>query len=38
MLVKLMSTALTGMFYTTQRLRAGEKLSMMKYDARGESW
>ncbi|EIW71109.1 hypothetical protein TREMEDRAFT_28345, partial [Tremella mesenterica DSM 1558] len=31
-LVRLVSTALTGFFYTTSRPRIGEKLSMMKYD------
>ncbi|KAL1407313.1 hypothetical protein Q8F55_006735 [Vanrija albida] len=31
-LVRLVSTALTGFFYTTTRTRIGEKLAMMKYD------
>lgn len=35
-LVKLVSTALTGFFYTTSRTRLGEKLAMMKYDPKGE--
>jgi large subunit ribosomal protein L33 len=34
-LVKLISTALTGFFYTTTRPRLGEKLAMMKYDPMG---
>jgi ribosomal protein L33 len=34
-LVKLVSTALTGFFYTTTRPRLGEKLAMMKYDPMG---
>lgn len=36
-IVKLMSTALTGFFYTTTRIRLNTaKMSMMKYDPRGE--
>ncbi|KAI9636246.1 uncharacterized protein MKK02DRAFT_44951 [Dioszegia hungarica] len=31
-LIRLVSTALTGFFYTTTRARLGEKLAMMKYD------
>jgi large subunit ribosomal protein L33 len=30
------STALTGVFYTTSRLRLADKLSKMKYDPVGE--
>ncbi|ELU40219.1 ribosomal l33 domain-containing protein [Rhizoctonia solani AG-1 IA] len=37
-LVKLVSTAQTGYFYTTTRPRLGEKLVRMKYDPKGESW
>lgn len=36
MVVRLISTAQTGFFYTTQRLRQGPKLSAVKYDPRGE--
>jgi len=36
MIVRLISTAQTGYFYTTQRLRQGPKLSAVKYDPRGE--
>ncbi|KZT24314.1 hypothetical protein NEOLEDRAFT_1179310 [Neolentinus lepideus HHB14362 ss-1] len=32
MIVRLVSTAQTGFFYTTQRLRQGPKLSAVKYD------
>lgn len=32
MLVKLVSTALTGYFYTTSRIRTAPKLMMIKYD------
>lgn len=35
-LVRLVSSALTGFFYTTSRQRLGEKLTMMKYDPMGE--
>ncbi|KAL7419363.1 hypothetical protein Q5752_006201 [Cryptotrichosporon argae] len=31
-LIRLVSTALTGFFYTTTRPRVAEKLAMMKYD------
>ncbi|ODN79441.1 ribosomal protein L33 [Cryptococcus amylolentus CBS 6039] len=31
-LVKLVSTALTGSFYTTSRVRVGDKLAKIKYD------
>ncbi|KAF8883344.1 hypothetical protein CPB84DRAFT_1850987 [Gymnopilus junonius] len=31
-IVRLISTAQTGFFYTTQRLRTGPKLSAVKYD------
>ncbi|ORX34030.1 hypothetical protein BD324DRAFT_584122, partial [Kockovaella imperatae] len=31
-IVRLVSTALTGYFYTTTRLRTAPKLSFMKYD------
>lgn len=34
-LVKLVSTALSGFFYTTTRPRVAEKLAMMKYDPKG---
>lgn len=34
--MKLVSTALTGSFYTTSRVRVGEKLAMIKYDPIGE--
>ena len=37
-IVKLMSTALTGFFYTTKRLRTSDKLSMVKFDPRGASF
>jgi len=36
MVVRLISTAQTGYFYTTQRLRQGPKLSAVKYDPRGK--
>ncbi|KAF9035543.1 hypothetical protein BJ165DRAFT_1355590, partial [Panaeolus papilionaceus] len=32
LIVRLISTAQTGFFYTTQRLRTGPKLSAVKYD------
>jgi ribosomal protein L33 len=35
MIVRLISTAQTGFFYTTQRLRQGPKLSAVKYDPKG---
>ena len=35
MIVRLVSTAQTGFFYTTQRLRQGPKLSAVKYDPKG---
>ena len=35
MIVRLISTAQTGFFYTTQRLRQGPKLSAIKYDPKG---
>jgi ribosomal protein L33 len=31
-----MSTALTGFFYTTTRVRTAHKLSFVKYDPKGE--
>ncbi|RSH78252.1 39S ribosomal protein L33, mitochondrial [Apiotrichum porosum] len=31
-LVRLVSSALTGFFYTTSRARLGDKISFMKYD------
>ncbi|OCF58636.1 ribosomal protein L33 [Kwoniella mangroviensis CBS 10435] len=31
-LVKLVSTALTGYFYTTSRIRVSDKLAKIKYD------
>lgn len=34
-IVRLISTAQTGFFYTTQRLRQGPKLSAVKYDPKG---
>ncbi|ORY21329.1 hypothetical protein BCR39DRAFT_553814 [Naematelia encephala] len=33
-IIKLVSTALTGFFYTTTRVRTAAKMSMMKYDPR----
>ncbi|KAF9497994.1 hypothetical protein BDN71DRAFT_1444071 [Pleurotus eryngii] len=33
-IIRLISTAQTGFFYTTQRLRTGPKLSAVKYDPR----
>ena len=38
MIVRLISTAQTGYFYTTQRLRQGPKLSAVKYDPKGFSY
>jgi large subunit ribosomal protein L33 len=37
LIVRLISTAQTGFFYTTQRLRQGPKLSAVKYDPKGEA-
>lgn len=37
MIVRMISTAQTGYFYTTQRLRQGPRLSAVKYDPRGTS-
>nr|XP_019046985.1 50S small subunit ribosomal protein L33 [Kwoniella bestiolae CBS 10118]OCF25915.1 50S small subunit ribosomal protein L33 [Kwoniella bestiolae CBS 10118] len=34
-LVKLVSTALTGYFYTTSRIRVSDKLAKIKYDPIG---
>ncbi|KAH9994432.1 hypothetical protein BJV77DRAFT_943718, partial [Russula vinacea] len=34
LIVRLISTAQTGFFYTTQRLRMGPKLAAVKYDPR----
>ncbi|KAN0121459.1 hypothetical protein V8E52_003355 [Russula decolorans] len=34
LIVRLISTAQTGFFYTTQRLRTGPKLASVKYDPR----
>ncbi|KLO16245.1 hypothetical protein SCHPADRAFT_823489, partial [Schizopora paradoxa] len=34
LIVRLISTAQTGFFYTTQRLRTGNRLSAVKYDPR----
>ncbi|KAI0307466.1 hypothetical protein B0F90DRAFT_1673915 [Multifurca ochricompacta] len=34
LIVRLISTAQTGFFYTTQRLRTGPKLAAVKYDPR----
>lgn len=36
LIVRLMSSAGTGFFYTKQRPRTSPKLSMMKYDPKGE--
>ena len=35
LIVRLISTAQTGFFYTTQRLRTGPKLAAVKYDPQG---
>ena len=35
MIVRLISTAQTGFFYTTKRLRQGPRLSAVKYDPVG---
>ncbi|KAF5379988.1 hypothetical protein D9615_006272 [Tricholomella constricta] len=35
LIVRLISTAQTGFFYTTQRLRQGPRLSAVKYDPKG---
>ncbi|EMD40184.1 hypothetical protein CERSUDRAFT_81472 [Gelatoporia subvermispora B] len=32
MIVRMVSTAKTGFFYTTERLRVGPKLAAVKYD------
>jgi ribosomal protein L33 len=37
-IVRLISTAQTGFFYTTQRLRQGPKLAAVKYDPKGRCW
>ncbi len=37
MIVRMVSTAQTGYFYTTQRLRLGPRLAAVKYDPRGAS-
>ncbi|KAH9005886.1 hypothetical protein EDB86DRAFT_2876920 [Lactarius hatsudake] len=34
LIVRLLSTAQTGFFYTTQRVRTGPKLAAVKYDPR----
>ncbi|KAH9936508.1 uncharacterized protein B0H18DRAFT_974125 [Fomitopsis serialis] len=34
-IVRMVSSAKTGYFYTTQRLRVGPKLSAVKYDPKG---
>jgi len=34
MIIRMISTAQTGYFYTTQRLRQGPRLSAVKYDPR----
>jgi len=36
-IVRMISTAKTGYFYTTQRLRIGPKLAAVKYDPRVKS-
>ena len=36
-LVRLLSTAQTGFFYTATRVRQGPSLAAVKYDPRGES-
>lgn len=35
LIVRLISTAQTGFFYTTQRVRTGPRLAAVKYDPRG---
>ncbi|GBE82977.1 54S ribosomal protein L39, mitochondrial [Sparassis crispa] len=35
-IVRMISTAKTGYFYSTQRLRIGPKLAAVKYDPRGK--
>ncbi|KAI0791802.1 hypothetical protein C8Q75DRAFT_715134 [Abortiporus biennis] len=35
-IVRMISTAQTGFFYTTQRLRQGPTLAAVKYDPKGE--
>jgi len=37
MIVRMISTAQTGFFYTTQRLRGGPKVSAVKYDPKVKS-
>lgn len=37
MIVRMVSTAQTGYFYTTQRLRQGTNLAAVKYDPKGAS-
>ena len=37
LIVRMISTAQTGYFYTTQRLRLGPRLAAVKYDPRGVS-
>ncbi|KAI1781584.1 hypothetical protein LXA43DRAFT_674944 [Ganoderma leucocontextum] len=37
MIVRMISTAQTGYFYTTQRLRLGPRLAAVKYDPRVKS-
>lgn len=37
LVVRMISTAQTGYFYTAQRLRQGPRLSAVKYDPRGMS-
>ncbi|OCH87962.1 hypothetical protein OBBRIDRAFT_758975 [Obba rivulosa] len=36
-IVRMISTAKTGFFYTTERLRVGPKLAAVKYDPRVKS-
>jgi large subunit ribosomal protein L33 len=38
LIVRLISTAQTGFFYTTQRPRTGPKLAAVKYDPRGNGF
>jgi len=38
MLIKLVSTAQTGFFYTKVKKRGGPTLSLMKYDAQGKKY
>ncbi|THH29969.1 hypothetical protein EUX98_g4209 [Antrodiella citrinella] len=37
MIVRMISTAQTGYFYTTQRLRQGASLAAVKYDPKAKS-